>query len=93
MIVRSLQLTDFRNYSSLQLELGAGVNALIGDNAQGKTNLVEALVVLSTMKSFRGVTNEAVVRKSATSAFLRADIVHDDDRKFLVEIEFKSAGR
>ena len=93
MIVRSLQLTDFRNYSSLQLELGAGVNALIGDNAQGKTNLVEALVVLSTMKSFRGVTNEAVVRKSATSAFLRADIVHDDDREFLVEIEFKSAGR
>ena len=50
MIVRSLQLTDFRNYSSLQLELGAGVHALIGDNAQGKTNLVEALVVLSTMK-------------------------------------------
>jgi DNA replication and repair protein RecF len=45
-IVRSLQLTDFRNYSSLQLELGAGVHALIGDNAQGKTNLVEALQVL-----------------------------------------------
>ena len=93
MIVRSLQLTDFRNYLSLQLELGAGVHALIGDNAQGKTNLVEALVVLSTMKSFRGVTNDAAVRKGATSAFIRADIVHDDDREFLVEIEFKSAGR
>ena len=93
MIVRSLQLTDFRNYSSLQLELGAGVHALIGDNAQGKTNLVEALVVLSSMKSFRGVTNDAAVRKGATSAFIRADIVHDDDREFLVEIEFKSAGR
>jgi DNA replication and repair protein RecF len=45
------------------------------------------------MKSFRGVTNDAAVRKGATSAFLRADIVHDDDREFLVEIEFKSAGR
>lgn len=93
MIVRSLQLTDFRNYSALQLALGAGVHALTGDNAQGKTNLVEALVVLSTMKSFRGVTNDAVVRKGTTSAFLRADIAHDDDREFLVEIELKTAGR
>jgi DNA replication and repair protein RecF len=92
-IVRSLQLTDFRNYSALQLALGPGVHALTGDNAQGKTNLVEALVVLSTMKSFRGVTNDAVVRKGATSAFLRADIVHEDGREFLVEIELKTAGR
>ena len=93
MIVRSLQLTDYRNYTSLQLTLGAGVHALVGDNAQGKTNLVEALVALSTMKSFRGVSNDAVVRTSATSAFLRADIVHEDEREFLVEIELKSAGR
>ena len=93
MIVRSLQLADFRNYSTLQLDLGAGVHALIGDNAQGKTNLVEALVVLSTMKSFRGVSNEAVVGRGATRAILRADIAHDDAREFLVEIEFKSTGR
>ena len=93
MIVRSLQLTDYRNYASLELPLGAGVHALIGDNAQGKTNLVEALVVLSTMKSFRGVSNDAVVRNTATSAYVRADIVHDDEREFLVEIELKAAGR
>lgn len=93
MIVRSLQLTNFRNYESLQLALGAGVHALVGDNAQGKTNLAEALVVLSTMKSFRGTTNDHVVRVGAESAFLRADVVHDDEREFLVEIELKRAGR
>lgn len=93
MIVRSLQLVDFRNYQRLQLELGAGVHALVGDNAQGKTNLAEALVVISTMKSFRGVPNEHVVRKGATSAFLRAEVLHDDDREFLVEIELKPVGR
>jgi len=92
-IVRSLQLTDFRNYESLQLALGAGVHALVGDNAQGKTNLVEALVVLSTMKSFRGTANDHVVRIGAESAFLRADVVHDGGREFLVEIELKRAGR
>lgn len=93
MIVRSLQLTDFRNYERLQLELGAGVHALVGFNAEGKTNFAEALVVVSTMKSFRGVGNDHVVRRGAESAYLRADVVHDDEREFLVEIELKTAGR
>jgi len=92
-IVSSLQLTDFRNYASLQLEFGEGVHALIGDNAQGKTNLAEAVVMLSTMKSFRGVANEHIVRKGAENAILRAQVAHDDGREFLLEIELKRAGR
>ena len=93
MIVRSLQLSDYRNYQRLQLDLGPGVHALVGDNAQGKTNLAEALVVLSTMKSFRGVGNEHVIRKGAETAILRADVMHDDQREFLVEIELRRIGR
>lgn len=93
MIFRSLQLADFRNYERLQLELGPGVHALVGDNAQGKTNLAEALVVVSTMKSFRGVPNDHVVRKGAESAIVRVEVVHHDGREFLVEIDLKRAGR
>ena len=93
MIVRSLQLRDFRNYASLDMQLDAGVVGVVGDNAQGKTNLVEALVVLSTMKSFRGVTNDAMVRHGATSAVLRTEVVHDDQREFLIEIELRREGR
>jgi len=92
-IVRSLQLRDFRNYAQLDLPLGGGVFGLVGDNAQGKTNLVEALVVLSTLKSFRGVVNDAVVRSGAEAAVLRAEVVHDDGREFLIEIELKREGR
>ena len=93
MIVRSLQLRNFRNYATLDLSLGGGVVGVVGDNAQGKTNLVEALVVLSTLKSFRGVANDAVVRDGAEAAVLRADLVHDDGREFLIEIELKREGR
>lgn len=93
MIVRSLRLLNFRNYAHLDLELDEGVCGVIGDNAQGKTNLVEALVMVSTMKSFRGVPNDAIVRHGANEAILRADIIHDDDREFLIEIELKRAGR
>ena len=93
MIVRSLHLRDFRNYAALDLTLGAGIFGVVGDNAQGKTNLVEALVVLSTLKSFRGVANDAVVRDGAEAAVLRADVVHDDGREFLIEIELRREGR
>lgn len=93
MIIRSLRLINFRNYAALDLDLSAGVYGVVGDNAQGKTNLVEAMVMLSTMKSFRGVSNDAIVRRGEESAILRAEIVHDDDREMLVEIELKRSGR
>ena len=48
-----LQLYDFRNYKQLQMELDPGVNLIIGENAQGKTNLLEAVSYLSTGRSFR----------------------------------------
>lgn len=51
MIVRSLRLLNFRNYSAQELELPPGLVALVGDNGQGKTNLLEAICVLATTKS------------------------------------------
>ncbi len=53
MIIRHLTLTSFRNYSSLDLELTPRASVLLGDNAQGKTNLLEAIFLLATSKSSR----------------------------------------
>lgn len=51
MIVRSLRVQDFRNYTALEIEIPKGISAFIGDNGQGKTNLLEAICVLATTKS------------------------------------------
>lgn len=51
MVIRSLQLRNFRNYENQEIELPPGLVALIGDNGQGKTNLLESLCVLATTKS------------------------------------------
>lgn len=51
MIVRSLRVQDFRNYTALEIEIPEGISAFIGDNGQGKTNLLEAICVLATTKS------------------------------------------
>ena len=56
-MLHRLRLTHFRNYERLHLELSPGVNAFIGANGQGKTNLLEAVHFLSLLRSFRTTKN------------------------------------
>ncbi|HEY8202589.1 MAG TPA: DNA replication and repair protein RecF, partial [Actinomycetota bacterium] len=72
MEVRSLRLTDFRNYAEAQVKLGPGVNLVIGRNGQGKTNLLEAIYVLSAVGSYRAPNHAAMVRHDADRAVIRA---------------------
>jgi len=92
-VIRRIELTDFRVYQHAVIELNKGVTAVIGKNAQGKTSLAEAMSYLSTLKSFRGVPNDALVREGADTAYIRAEIVHDDGREILVEAEINRSGR
>ena len=93
MFVSRLELSDFRNYARLELDLTEGVTAIIGANGQGKTSLTEALSYLATLKSFRGVPTEAMIRTGADAAIVRATIVHPDGRELLVEAELSRVGR
>lgn len=62
MFVRKLELKDFRNYEKLDIEFHPKVNIIIGDNAQGKTNLLEAVYITSVGKSFRTSKDFEMVR-------------------------------
>lgn len=53
MYIKSLELQDFRNYESLNVEFHPKVNLILGNNAQGKTNLIESIYLTSLGKSFR----------------------------------------
>lgn len=93
MIIQHLELTNFRNYSSASISLTEGVTAIIGDNGQGKTNLVEALSYLATLKSFRSVPTDAMIKTGEDTAILRATIIHSDGREVLIEAELSRTGR
>ena len=67
MWVSHLQLTNFRNYRSLELELPPGLVIVSSDNAQGKTNLLEALYLLAIAKSYRAPTERELVNWEATT--------------------------
>ena len=68
-----------------------GLTVVIGENGQGKTNLLEALAWLATLSSFRGAPNEALVRQGAERAYVRAEIDRDG-RVVLIEAEVPPRG-
>jgi len=69
-----VRLTDFRNYAGLETELGAGLNVLAGENAQGKTNLLEALYLLASARLLRGQRDAEAIREGATAGRVEADL-------------------
>lgn len=86
MQINRLWLTDFRSYHRLELSLTPGLTAIRGPNGVGKTNLLEALALLATLKSFRGAPVDSLVRRGAEAAFVRAEGVRDG-REVLIELE------
>jgi DNA replication and repair protein RecF len=83
-----LTLHEFRNYRELDLALGRGLFLFYGDNAQGKTNLLEAVAMLATGSSFHAATDREVVNWRAPEhvARLRGDVRRRDDEDVQVEI-------
>ncbi|MDT7544183.1 MAG: replication and repair protein RecF [Actinomycetota bacterium] len=86
MYVSALQLSDFRSWSELDLELAPGPTALVGANGQGKTNLVEAIGYAATLASHRVSTDAPMVRAGADRAVIRVG-VERGGRRTLVELE------
>lgn len=86
MQLNRLWLHNFRSYETLELPLEPGLTALVGPNGIGKTNVVEAVSLLSTLKSFRGAPTESLVRKGASTAVIRA-VGERDGREVLVELQ------
>src|SRR5258706_9796627 len=92
MRVTHLWLADFRNYAAAELEPAPGLTAVVGDNGEGKTNLLEAVGYLATLSSFRGAPGEALVRAGCDVAVVRAE-VDNDGRVSTVEAELHAMGR
>ena len=70
-----LRLRDFRNYPRLDVDFTPGFHLVAGDNAQGKTNLLEAIYLLATLRSFRGVGGAQLIRHGQKGYFVGATIV------------------
>lgn len=86
MNVNSLRLINFRNYNNVYLELSDKVNIFIGKNAQGKTNLLEAIYVSATGKSFRTNKDRELINFNKKEAYIGSKI-EIGQREKLIEIK------
>ena len=91
MIIRSLDLYNFRNYKKESFVFDPGTNILYGDNAQGKTNALEALFVGCTTKSHKGSKESELINKDGEEAHIRY-ISEKNERQTKVEIHLKKRG-
>lgn len=74
MIIQEVEIRDFRNYQSLSVSLDPGINIFYGNNAQGKTNFLEAVYLCGTSRSHRGSRDREMIRFGCEEAHIRAEV-------------------
>ena len=92
MHISHLSLTDFRNFSRLDADVPRGATLLLGDNAQGKTSLLEAIYYLGALKSFRGAKTEDLVGLDQERAVIEA-VLEGGPAPHRLRVEIRKARR
>ena len=93
MIVKEINLTGFRNYCNEGVRFGDGVNIITGSNAQGKTNLIEAVYYLAAGRSFRPAADKELISLERDSAIIKADIFSTEREQTLEARLFRGRRR
>ena len=88
MYIESLELKNYRNYEYLCIDFSSGTNILYGDNAQGKTNVLEAVYLCSTTKSHRGSKDKDVIRFEQDESHIRM-MVNKDGISHKIDMHLK----
>lgn len=78
MIMKSLELQNFRNYNMLQIEFDSGTNIFYGDNAQGKTNILEAIFMTATTRSHKSSKDQDIIRFGYDEAHIRSYLFKEE---------------
>lgn len=92
MIVKSICLDFFRNYVHFEAGFDPGVNVIYGENAQGKTNLLEAVAYLSAATSHRARYDRELIQFGVDSAFIKAEVA-SRGRDFTLEVDLSRNAR
>jgi DNA replication and repair protein RecF len=84
MHLAQLRLRDFRNYPRLDADFGPGFHLLLGGNAQGKTNILEAIYLMATLRSFRGVGGAQMVRHDQKGYFVGGKVIGQGEHEIKI---------
>ena len=85
MYIKSLELKNYRNYQNLQLDFDKETNIFYGDNAQGKTNILESVYLCGTTKSHRGSKDKEIIRFGEEESHIRM-MIRKDELSYKIDI-------
>lgn len=89
MQIKSIELSNFRNYESLNIEFDENTTILYGDNAQGKTNILEAAYISGTSKSHKGSKDKEIIKFGKEEAHIKT-LAIKDNREYQIDIHLKN---
>ncbi|HLR22093.1 MAG TPA: DNA replication/repair protein RecF [Pseudogracilibacillus sp.] len=93
MYLKELQLKHFRNYESLDIKFDNSINVIIGENAQGKTNLLEAIYLLAFSKSYRTANDKELIQWNEEFAKITGKLVKENAKPLPMELIYHSQGK
>lgn len=88
MFVESVELENYRNYKDLHMDFDPGTNVLYGDNAQGKTNVLEAVYLCATTKSHRSSKDKEMIRFAQDEAHIKM-MIRKDGVPYRIDMHLK----
>lgn len=91
MILRKLKLRNFRNYAQVELDLAKEINFIKGLNAQGKSNLLEAIYCLSLTRSFRAASDQELLQVGAESFEVTGEYVDEHHTEHVLAIYYRQS--
>src|SRR5688572_13263484 len=87
MVIKSLSVVNFRNFETAEIKFNDRLNIIIGENGQGKTNIIEAIYLLAERESFRYSKNENLIQLGKNQAAINSQIINDNlDYKISLKI-------
>jgi len=89
MIIKSIELNNFRNYEVANIEFDKNINILYGDNAQGKTNILEACYYSAISKSFKSTKDKEIIRFGQDYLSIKT-IIEKNDREYAIDISINN---
>ena len=93
MQIKKIRLQNYRNYDDFEIDLSQNLNIIIGNNAQGKTNLLESIYVLAVTKSFLSINDKGLIKFNNKFAKISGEITNNTKKNNKLEIIFSDKGK
>src|SRR5208337_4738022 len=90
MFIEELTIKNFRNYGNLQISFSPGINFIIGNNGVGKSNILEAISIVSNIKSFRNINDSEIIKWNEDSYYCSLAVGNHDDSLYEIGCALKS---